>query len=264
MDIFSNIGAPVLIISHPRSGTHLTIDLIRKNFKSFYSWKFPGESLHSLYLSIEGFLADGNDKLNRKRAIYIISKPTRPLIKMHTYSYSTIKENYSDWIEWIEKKGRIIYVTRDPRSMILSYYEYAQNFEARARVNFSEFIKQPFCGYSNRFLYWANINRIWTQKEDVLTIKFEEIIKNPHYIISRIGEFIGEECLFKTDPLPKKINNIWQFRLMRIQISPENTSILGTKKMKKQHDWRKEINEPDLEFIRKNAGAEMNRIGYMI
>ncbi len=80
-----SVGAPILIISHPRSGTHLTIDSLRRQFEECKSYKYPFETQSHLYLPIEGFL----EKIDRKRlterkALKIIQRPQRPIIKMHT------------------------------------------------------------------------------------------------------------------------------------------------------------------------------------
>ncbi|MEL7088470.1 MAG: hypothetical protein AAGL98_08540, partial [Planctomycetota bacterium] len=44
---------PLVIMSHERSGTHLNIDLFRKQFEECGVWKWPGQALSRLYLSLE-------------------------------------------------------------------------------------------------------------------------------------------------------------------------------------------------------------------
>src|SRR4051794_27731921 len=41
---------PVVVASHPRSGTHLLIDLLRRQFPACASWKYPLERMDRLYL----------------------------------------------------------------------------------------------------------------------------------------------------------------------------------------------------------------------
>ena len=53
----SKIDRPILIASHPRSGTHLTIDFLRRQFSPCSSWKHWGESLDNLYLPLEAITA---------------------------------------------------------------------------------------------------------------------------------------------------------------------------------------------------------------
>ena len=44
---------PVIVASHPRSGTHLLMDTLRRQFKACRSWKWPGERLDRLYCSVD-------------------------------------------------------------------------------------------------------------------------------------------------------------------------------------------------------------------
>ncbi len=47
---------PIIIATHKRSGTHLTIDTFRRQFLECNSWKYPGEPLDRLYLSLESVM----------------------------------------------------------------------------------------------------------------------------------------------------------------------------------------------------------------
>jgi hypothetical protein len=47
------LGLPLIIVTHMRSGTHLTIVFIRRQFSCFQAWKWPGEVNDMLYLSLD-------------------------------------------------------------------------------------------------------------------------------------------------------------------------------------------------------------------
>ena len=79
---FKDIGKPILIVSHPRSETHLTIDFFRKQFAECKSWKKRGEPLDRLYFALESF-APINKPLSENIALNILSRPERPIIKTH-------------------------------------------------------------------------------------------------------------------------------------------------------------------------------------
>ena len=79
---FKDIGKPIVIASHPRSGTHLTIDLLRKQFAECKSWKMPGELLDRLYFALESFAPKFNP-LSESAALNILQRATRPIIKTH-------------------------------------------------------------------------------------------------------------------------------------------------------------------------------------
>ena len=45
---------PVVVASHPRSGTHLMIDVIRRHFKPCRGWKWPGRPLNGCLSMLTG------------------------------------------------------------------------------------------------------------------------------------------------------------------------------------------------------------------
>lgn len=47
------LSAPLVVATHMRSGTHLTMDLVRRQFPAFRSWKLPGEANDMLYLALD-------------------------------------------------------------------------------------------------------------------------------------------------------------------------------------------------------------------
>ena len=69
------LGKPITIISHPRSGTHLTIDLIRRQFISCQARKKLWEHYHKVYLSIEVFFESRvNKRLSEIEALDVVSR----------------------------------------------------------------------------------------------------------------------------------------------------------------------------------------------
>jgi hypothetical protein len=78
------MNKPVVIASHPRSGTHLTIDLIRKQFYEYQSWKYPGESTQNLYLDLGRLLPKHKRRIDSSKAVKLLQRSERPIIK--TYS----------------------------------------------------------------------------------------------------------------------------------------------------------------------------------
>ena len=57
MSKFLSVGKPVVVASHPRSGTHLTLDLLRKQFPACASYKLPAQPLDRLYFALEALSA---------------------------------------------------------------------------------------------------------------------------------------------------------------------------------------------------------------
>lgn len=116
---------PVLVASHPRSGTHFMIDFIRKNIPSTASWRFWGLPLNRLYLNIET-LTSRHRPVGHKLARRIVERPQRPLMKTHflpDFSESWIEEQSGpldpQWREMVDR-AHTIYITRDPWAVMTS------------------------------------------------------------------------------------------------------------------------------------------------
>lgn len=102
---FKDIGKPILIASHPRSGTHLTIDLLRKQFLECKSWKQLGEPLDRLYFALESF-APLNNPLSEDIALNILSRAKRPIIKTHCDpQFSYLLEHKKYWVNWLQQEA---------------------------------------------------------------------------------------------------------------------------------------------------------------
>ena len=249
-DLIHNCGDPIVVISHPRSGTHLTIDLLRKQFLECSSYKFPFESQQHLYLAIEGFLDQNKrTRVNEKRAYNIVRRSVRPIIKLHTYSWDILHEKFPVWMKWIDDRGQIIYVYRDVKSVLTSFYSYAKTFGPEAKAPISEFIRQSFCGRKNRPAYWQEMQDLWNKKKEILRLDFDIIINETESELTKIGRYLNLNPTMKQPLLPKKVLSLTNYRLHRLfSFRPESTAILGVYN-KDSLRWQSVFNENDLHFI---------------
>lgn len=65
---FAGIGKPIIVASHPRSGTHLTMDLLRKQFPACVTYKLPTQPLDRLYLALEALSASPKQSISEAKA----------------------------------------------------------------------------------------------------------------------------------------------------------------------------------------------------
>jgi hypothetical protein len=243
-------GDPIVIISHPRSGTHLTIDLLRKQFKECVSYKWPLEPQHYLYLSIEGFLEKNpRRRMREETALKIVRRPKRPIIKLHTYSWKLLHEKYPEWMRWIDERGKIIYVNRDVRAVLASFYSYARTFSKTADVPITEFIRQSFCGRRSRPVYWQEMQEHWGRKDGILQLDFDEVVKNTEETLNKTGQFLNLTPRMIKPLLPEKMTSLTKFRWQRMTaFRPESTAILGDAPAVSLK-WQEVFSEDDLKFI---------------
>lgn len=176
-----------------------------------------------------------------------------------------------------------IYIVRDPRNLVQSI----SNHYTKSLEDSCEFLLVPkIIGNGKNYedkqggLYtllgkWNEHYRSWTtNKNNLLLIKYEDLIKNPKAQIEKTIDFLKKYLTFETDE--KKINNIL-----------ETTSFDNLKKLEKEGQfnenpqnkkdggkvnffhlgpknlWHKNLNEKIVSKIEKNFFNEMKELGYL-
>lgn len=262
-DLVDRRGRPVTVVSHPRSGTHLTIDFLRRQFNVCQARKRPWERYDRLYLAMESLL----DPRTRSDAAArdVARRCPRPVVKTHAYSITTLESRWPEWTDWMLHGGHTIYISRDPRPMLCSLYLYFQSFVPESRVPFDEFLRQPSFGAANRIRFWADEIAAWHARDDTLFLRFEDVVRDPKTTLSRIEAFIGEKANWRDPLLPPRGGSLWTMRLKRFTSTcPDSTAILGFYGGMKSLDWRETFTKKDLAFLKEHAGEAMTLLGYPV
>ena len=121
-----------------------------------------------------------------------------------------------------------IYIVRDGRSAIVSYWHYLREIEGQKEVTLNQVIKGnvPFGSWSEHAIRW-NANR----RPNTLLIKYEDINNERDSVMSRLSIFIGEE--------PKKHVFVDQFvslqkkfpKFFRVGSNEKNTADLASENL---------------------------------
>lgn len=262
MEIFKYIGKPILIASHPRSGTHLTIDLLRKQFPECQSHKKLGEPLDRLYFALESFASQSNP-LSETKALDILHRAARPIIKTHCIpNFSYLSSEKASWISWLKHEADIYYVLRDGRDVICSLHLFMQSYDPSTRCSPSKFMRQKVGGHS-RVKNWANHIQRWLDEPKVKVLKFEDIIKNTHSIIETMGQDLQLTPMYQQPLLPTRIKNLWHGRWIRLtKRRPESTAIIGYYQGQKVQKWQTVFTAEDRRFFNSEAGEMLLHLGY--
>ena len=175
-----NTNAPIAIASHQRSGTHLLIDLIRRQFPTTRSWKWPTEKLNALYLNLERLRPEHCWSINVRQAQRLNQRAKRPILKTH----STAELNLwtgpaNNYVTQLTKEATWLYVYRDPRSVMCSYHLLMQISDPNTRVLLKDFIRQPHDGTDvSRVRFWSDHVCSWLNFPDITAFNFTEVIRN--------------------------------------------------------------------------------------
>lgn len=173
------------MISHRRSGTHLTIDSIRQNVVGVGGRFVTLETLLPTHHE-PCSLADFQTKI-AARPWCIVKAHLRPeLAEFQPY------QPLSDYAQAILKRAKIIYVMRDGRDVMVSLFEYRRKIDPTIQsLSFGEFLRRPFMDDMNPASYWNRHVLSWASQDDVFSVSYERYHADFDGTISRISAFIG-------------------------------------------------------------------------
>lgn len=258
--------SPIVVASHPRSGTHLLIDLLRWQFNACRSWKWWGERLDRLYCSIDE-LGASRGRLDESTAQTILSRTDRPIVKTH--AWPSLDEAFlqphhdglpNGWSSWLKQRGLLLYSVRDVRDVMASYQMFRDWFEDHPGdlgtfIRGSDALELP-----NRVANWTHHVRAWQEAPYCHVIRFEDLLQDTEAQIQRLSELLGLDPDWKTPLLPERFSSIWDSRWARLFSSqPESTAIIGTG----SQDWETELTSDDCAFIHQEAGDVLIDLGYV-
>ena len=201
------------------------------------------------------------------------------LLKTHQGKYTIEGDSFTN----NDNTLATIYIVRDPRNLVQSI----SNHYAKSLEDSCEFLIEPKIigngkNYENKqgglftlLGRWNEHYRSWTtNKNNLLIIKYEDLIKNPRAQLEKTIDFLKKYLTFETDK--NKINKIL-----------ETTSFNNLKKLEKEGQfnentqnkkdggkvnffhlgpknlWHKNLNEKIVSKIEKNFFIEMKELGYL-
>jgi hypothetical protein len=213
---------PIIVVTFMRSGTHLTMDLIRKQF-DIGGYKYPGEALDALYLPLDTIAMPQADSW--RKVFSKINRFRRPIFKSHylTNDLSEFEADHPAFRSWLLEKGTWIYVIRDPAKVMASLYQFNLGFQA---------IEDVDDWLLTQARNWVRHVESWTASgPGTHVLKFEDIVTKPQTALGQLSEILHMECRAKLPYLPKRLNSIWKGRFLRfLATTSETTEILtGTK-----------------------------------
>lgn len=166
----------IIVISHRRSGTHLTIDSIRNNFKDYKKHNFItlNEDIRNEDFKHKFFKLTDNNSV-------VIKTHFLPEFNIYNLDNETIIK-----LEKLFQNSHLIYVYRNGLDVMVSLYEYMKKFDENVlNSEFNDFIftnnnfdetKQNY----NRFEFWKEHIKSWQNSvyKNIYWIKYEDYIKN--------------------------------------------------------------------------------------
>ncbi|MDT7934718.1 MAG: hypothetical protein RQ833_08950 [Sphingomonadaceae bacterium] len=246
-------GDPVVISSFGRSGTHLTIDLIRRQFPAFASWKWPGECMSALYCRLDAAVAGSAPPAAELRAL---RRAPRPIIKTHHW-LEWLGAPVNPLMSWVRDRGTVIHAVRDPVAVLPSIW--ALNHTGAARglgppPPAPEFVRHEAAA-------WARQTCAILDRPPPLVLPYEDILADPLGTTLRIAALLNEAPALCDPLLPAAWTSLAEARWARIiSIRPRSTAILASRRIArlKPFRWTPELRA----LLADGCGAEMRALGY--
>lgn len=230
----------VFVVSYPRSGNSWIRFLIANLLA-------PKKAV--LFSDVERLVPD----IHRSQELIETLRPKR-FIKSHFPIF--------------DQYPRFIYIYRDGRDALASFYHYDKAYN-RFAGEFSDYLRQNLPA---RFGSWSDhVNGAHQEAEkrpdDVLLIKYEDLLEYPHEQTSRIAAF----CRIKAnDRIITKAVSASDFNNLK-QIESKNGTEIGLSQSDadsvyfrsgRSGAWRHIFSNSDLEAFHAEAGETRKRLGY--
>lgn len=258
--VLDSVGSPVIVASHRRSGTHLTIDLLRRQFSECDAWKLPGEGLDSLYTNLDR-LGWHREPLSEARLNSLLGRARRPLVKTHLPpEMLELRSVQGAWVDQLRERAKVIYVVRDGRAVMVS----AQRHEARLGCDVGRDLIDYMHLSENgqtRARAWASHVERWMSEEGVLVVRYEDIIGRGAKTLERIGDFLGLVPRGREPIQPALVRGRWRKRAMRLtRLHPPTTALTPPTAPRPWHEF---FGPEELAFFDAEAGSVMRKLGYV-
>lgn len=162
--------------------------------------------------------------------------------------------------------SRFIYIYRDGRDVLVSYYYYSKQ-RATFAGTFSEFLHSPILqtyGYWHEHVSKA-VNYAQQHPGRVLLIQYEQMLKTPIECAHQITDF----CQLSTEKsvIEDAVNRcaFQKMQKMEKQFGPERTREPNVQFFRSGQagSWRTMFSKADLQLFQSMAGHTLRRLGYL-
>ncbi|MGD0389338.1 MAG: sulfotransferase domain-containing protein [Tepidisphaeraceae bacterium] len=244
-DFYPTIRASdVFLCAYPKSGTTWLGFLIAQVLKPD-----PDEQLD--LKSFDKFVPDVNLSYNKRGSL----------------------ASYADWLDprffrchaaCDEHLPRAIYVLRDPRDVMLSYWHYKKFLSKDFTLSLGEYLQSDDhwpCQWDEHVSSWLLPRR----HPNLLVVKYEQMHAQTAQVLRDVLDFAGLSCT--KEQVGRAVE---ASRFDRMRAAEEKFGVHGKAGDEKERfvrkgktgSWRDEMTEPDLRILEQKYGPVMREVGY--
>jgi hypothetical protein len=255
---------PILVASHERSGTHLFMDLLRRQFAPCRGRVGRFVNPHdSLYFSIDRLNETHHRPGTPEECDRVLRAIERPCLKTHnTPGMERTAARHAEYIRDLLATSTSCYCYRDGRSVMASLQRFRQTFDASTSGTISEFIREDHGDGRSRARAWADHVRAWLAVPGVVPIRFEDTVRNTRQQIEQVAAALGLTPEWNEPLLPSPTRSRLGHWWSRLTGRDESTNITGRGKGLEPVNWREAFTPEDRRFFDDEAGDVLIELGY--
>uniref|UniRef100_A0A8C5QPM1 Sulfotransferase n=1 Tax=Leptobrachium leishanense TaxID=445787 RepID=A0A8C5QPM1_9ANUR len=167
----------VFVVTYPKSGTIWTQHILSLIYSKGYRNGTENVTSENIVQCLE------LNRLNNDPA----ARPSPRLFTTHL-PYSLVPQD-------LTKKGKVIYVTRNPKDVMTSMYHFIDLVSFKMKPNFETFMEIFLAGHYYPCLWFDHVREWYNNKKDlnILYITYEDMILDLRSVVKQICTFLGRE-----------------------------------------------------------------------
>jgi hypothetical protein len=159
---------------------------------------------------------------------------------------------------------KVVYVMRDPRDVMVSYWHYQKLLNPNYDQSLSDFLRSKDhwpCGWDEHVAGWLMLQR----HPNLMVVKYEDLHADAGRVLKGVLDFAGAEYNPARIPAAVQASNFAKMRAAEEKFGVSNKAAGSSERFMRKGrigGWREEMSAQDVKILEEKYGAVMRAAGY--